>query len=156
MLWFHLPTQRQPCPYAAISSILSLLLLLFLFIFIFALLGMQLFGGNFNFPEGRPTSNFDTITNALLTVFQVSSSFIRYKIRGRFCLATGTGMGNGKWEIGIEGYPRPRRWMYNLMGHPPPPPLTPQLLTLPILINPFGAVGKYIYHLFFVKFLGLG
>ena len=55
----------------AISSILSLLLLLFLFIFIFALLGMQLFGGNFNFPEGRPTSNFDTITNALLTVFQV-------------------------------------------------------------------------------------
>ena len=56
----------------AISSILSLLLLLFLFIFIFALLGMQLFGGNFNFPEGRPTSNFDTITNALLTVFQVN------------------------------------------------------------------------------------
>ena len=56
----------------AISSILSLLLLLFLFIFIFALLGMQLFGGNFNFPEGRPTSNFDTITNALLTVFQVT------------------------------------------------------------------------------------
>ena len=34
---------------------------------------MQLFGGNFNFPEGRPTSNFDTITNALLTVFQVSN-----------------------------------------------------------------------------------
>ena len=55
----------------AISSILSLLLLLFLFIFIFALLGMQLFGGQFNFPEGRPTSNFDSITSALLTVFQV-------------------------------------------------------------------------------------
>ena len=35
---------------------------------------MQLFGGNFNFPEGRPTSNFDTITNALLTVFQVNIS----------------------------------------------------------------------------------
>merc|ERR1719483_1270149 len=55
----------------AISSILSLLLLLFLFIFIFALLGMQLFGGQFNFPEGRPTSNFDSITSALLTVFQI-------------------------------------------------------------------------------------
>ena len=55
----------------AISSILSLLLLLFLFIFIFALLGMQLFGGHFNFPEERPTSNFDSITSALLTVFQV-------------------------------------------------------------------------------------
>ena len=37
---------------------------------------MQLFGGNFNFPEGRPTSNFDTITNALLTVFQVSVSLL--------------------------------------------------------------------------------
>lgn len=55
----------------AISSILSLLFLLFLFIFIFALLGMQLFGGFFNFPGGTPTSNFNTITSALLTVFQV-------------------------------------------------------------------------------------
>ena len=58
----------------AISSILSLLLLLFLFIFIFALLGMQLFGGQFNFPDGRPTSNFDSVTSALLTVFQVKEN----------------------------------------------------------------------------------
>jgi len=50
---------------------MSLLFLLFLFIFIFALLGMQLFGGSFNFHDGTPTSNFDTIINALLTVFQV-------------------------------------------------------------------------------------
>ena len=50
---------------------MSLLLLLFLFIFIFALLGMQFFGGQLNFPEGTPTSNFDSIINALLTVFQV-------------------------------------------------------------------------------------
>merc|ERR1719189_2744778 len=55
----------------ALSSIMSLLLLLFLFIFIFALLGMQFFGGQLNFPEGTPTSNFDSIINALLTVFQV-------------------------------------------------------------------------------------
>ena len=55
----------------AISSILSLLLLLTLFVFIFALLGMQLFGGSFNFPDGRPTSNFDTIVPSLLTVFQI-------------------------------------------------------------------------------------
>ena len=55
----------------ALSSIMSLLLLLFLFIFIFALLGMQLFGGTFNFPEETPTSNFDSVINALLTVFQV-------------------------------------------------------------------------------------
>ena len=37
---------------------------------------MQLFGGKFNFPEGRPTSNFDSITSALLTVFQVAIIFV--------------------------------------------------------------------------------
>ncbi len=52
---------------------MSLLLLLFLFIFIFALLGMQLFGGKFNFEDGTPTSNFDTAIYALLTVFQAST-----------------------------------------------------------------------------------
>ena len=56
----------------ALSSIMSLLFLLFLFIFIFALLGMQLFGGSFNFEGNTPTSNFDTAINALLTVFQVT------------------------------------------------------------------------------------
>ena len=55
----------------ALASIMSLLFLLFLFIFIFALLGMQLFGGTFNFQDGTPTSNFDSVINALLTVFQV-------------------------------------------------------------------------------------
>ena len=55
-------------------SIASLLLLLFLFIVIFALLGMQVFGGWFNFSETeeKPRSNFDTFYAALLTVFQVS------------------------------------------------------------------------------------
>jgi hypothetical protein len=62
----------------AIASILSLLFLLFLFIFIFALLGMQLFGGYFNFPAGTPTSNFNTITSALLTVFQVNPKFSKH------------------------------------------------------------------------------
>ena len=52
-------------------SIISLLFLLFLFILIFALLGMQLFGGAFNFPDGTPPSNFNTFGIALLTVFQV-------------------------------------------------------------------------------------
>ncbi|XP_018650448.1 voltage-dependent calcium channel [Schistosoma mansoni] len=55
----------------SMRSIISLLFLLFLFILIFALLGMQLFGGDFNFDEGRPTQNFDTFVKALLTVFQV-------------------------------------------------------------------------------------
>ena len=53
-------------------SILSLLFLLFLFILIFALLGMQLFGGAFNFDDGTPDANFDTFVISLLTVFQVS------------------------------------------------------------------------------------
>jgi len=56
----------------SMRSIVSLLFLLFLFILIFALLGMQLFGGEFNLPEGTPASNFDSFTVALLTVFIVS------------------------------------------------------------------------------------
>uniref|UniRef100_A0A2C9LKY1 Ion transport domain-containing protein n=1 Tax=Biomphalaria glabrata TaxID=6526 RepID=A0A2C9LKY1_BIOGL len=32
---------------------------------------MQLFGGNMNFDDGRPSSNFDTFPIALLTVFQI-------------------------------------------------------------------------------------
>lgn len=55
----------------SMRSIISLLFLLFLFILIFALLGMQLFGGQFNFPEGTPATNFNTFPIALLTVFQV-------------------------------------------------------------------------------------
>ena len=54
------------------KSIASLLLLLFLFIVIFALLGMQLFGGRFNFPyKEKPRSNFDSFVQSLLTVFQI-------------------------------------------------------------------------------------
>ncbi len=57
----------------SLRSIVSLLLLLFLFIVIFALLGMQLFGGKFNFDDtaDKPRSNFDTFYQSLLTVFQV-------------------------------------------------------------------------------------
>ncbi|XP_041350166.1 muscle calcium channel subunit alpha-1-like isoform X2 [Gigantopelta aegis] len=55
----------------SMRSIASLLLLLFLFIVIFALLGMQLFGGKFNFEEETPRSNFDTFWQSLLTVFQI-------------------------------------------------------------------------------------
>ncbi|XP_041370317.1 voltage-dependent calcium channel type A subunit alpha-1-like isoform X4 [Gigantopelta aegis] len=56
---------------SSMRSIVSLLFLLFLFILIFALLGMQLFGGEMNFPDGRPPSHFDTFPIALLTVFQI-------------------------------------------------------------------------------------
>ena len=52
-------------------AIASLLLLLFLFIVIFSLLGMQVFGGKFNFPEQKPRHNFDSFWQSLLTVFQI-------------------------------------------------------------------------------------
>ncbi|XP_070508110.1 voltage-dependent calcium channel type A subunit alpha-1 isoform X6 [Chironomus tepperi] len=55
----------------SMRSIISLLFLLFLFILIFALLGMQLFGGQFNFADGTPATNFNTFPIALLTVFQI-------------------------------------------------------------------------------------
>ncbi|XP_056878956.1 voltage-dependent L-type calcium channel subunit alpha-1C isoform X24 [Takifugu flavidus] len=54
----------------SVRSIASLLLLLFLFIIIFSLLGMQLFGGKFNFEETR-RSTFDNFPQSLLTVFQI-------------------------------------------------------------------------------------
>ncbi|XP_069559331.1 dihydropyridine-sensitive L-type skeletal muscle calcium channel subunit alpha-1-like [Brachyistius frenatus] len=56
----------------SIRSIACLLLLLFLFIVIFSLLGMQVFGGKFNFPNKlKPRSTFDSFPQALITVFQV-------------------------------------------------------------------------------------
>ncbi|XP_061567359.1 voltage-dependent P/Q-type calcium channel subunit alpha-1A isoform X16 [Cololabis saira] len=55
----------------SMKSIISLLFLLFLFIVVFALLGMQLFGGQFNFENGTPPTNFDTFPAAIMTVFQI-------------------------------------------------------------------------------------
>uniref|UniRef100_A0A671NZQ8 Voltage-dependent P/Q-type calcium channel subunit alpha-1A n=1 Tax=Sinocyclocheilus anshuiensis TaxID=1608454 RepID=A0A671NZQ8_9TELE len=55
----------------SMKSIISLLFLLFLFIVVFALLGMQLFGGQFNFEAGTPPTNFDTFPAAIMTVFQI-------------------------------------------------------------------------------------
>uniref|UniRef100_A0A8C7FCX4 Voltage-dependent L-type calcium channel subunit alpha n=1 Tax=Oncorhynchus kisutch TaxID=8019 RepID=A0A8C7FCX4_ONCKI len=54
------------------KSIACLLLLLFLFIVIFSLLGMQVFGGKFNFPnQPKPRSTFDSFPQALISVFQI-------------------------------------------------------------------------------------
>ncbi|XP_074500500.1 calcium channel, voltage-dependent, L type, alpha 1S subunit, b [Sebastes fasciatus] len=56
----------------SVRSIASLLLLLFLFIVIFSLLGMQVFGGKFNFTDHRSSrSNFDNFPQALISVFQI-------------------------------------------------------------------------------------
>ena len=49
---------------------------------IFALLGMQLFGGTFNFPEGTPPSNFNSFSIAMLTVFQVSTNRTKSPVGG--------------------------------------------------------------------------
>eukprot|EP00958_Prasinococcus_capsulatus_P012481 scaffold1248_cov393-Prasinococcus_capsulatus_cf.AAC.3 len=49
-------------------------LIVLLVVFIYALMGMQLFGGKFAFEEEDyevPRSNFDTLLNAITTVFQV-------------------------------------------------------------------------------------
>lgn len=59
----------------SVRSIASLLTLLFLFMTIFALLGMQLFGGKFDFDDGEiRRSTFDNFPQALISVFQVLSS----------------------------------------------------------------------------------
>ncbi|KAA0195536.1 Voltage-dependent L-type calcium channel subunit alpha [Fasciolopsis buskii] len=56
----------------SVRSVASLLLLLSIFILICSLLGMQLFGGRFNFiTQEKPRANFDGILQAMLTVFQI-------------------------------------------------------------------------------------
>ncbi|XP_027699216.1 voltage-dependent L-type calcium channel subunit alpha-1S [Vombatus ursinus] len=56
----------------SVRSIASLLLLLFLFIIIFALLGMQLFGGKYDFEDTEVRrSTFDNFPQALISVFQI-------------------------------------------------------------------------------------
>lgn len=69
----------------SLRSIMSLLLLLFLFIVIFALLGMQVFGGKFNFNPmmPKPRANFDTFVQSLLTVFQVRTLCAGIRRRSR-------------------------------------------------------------------------
>lgn len=75
----------------SVRSIASLLLLLFLFIIIFSLLGMQLFGGKFNFDEMQTRrSTFDNFPQSLLTVFQVQT---------RCCHSHREGS-SVKWEVG--------------------------------------------------------
>lgn len=59
----------------SMDSFIYLALLLLLFIFIFALLGMQVFGGNYNFdenfsgPAGVPRTNYNSFHSAFLTTF---------------------------------------------------------------------------------------
>ena len=61
---------------SAVGQLVDLFILLLLVIFIFALLGMTLFGGKFTPASGfdaPPRTNFDSIQDAMLTVFVVIS-----------------------------------------------------------------------------------
>lgn len=83
----------------SVRSIASLLLLLFLFIIIFSLLGMQLFGGKFNFDEMQTRrSTFDNFPQSLLTVFQVWTLLCR--------IMAGVGRGAGSRCLGMGGAER--------------------------------------------------
>ena len=53
----------------SVSSFIYLGMLLFLFIFIYALLGMQLFGGQYGFLDGSKRYNFDSFNQAFVTSF---------------------------------------------------------------------------------------
>lgn len=68
------------------TSVMTFFGLLFLFIFAFAILGMNLFGGKFKFPnkEGKSVtsrSNFDSFLWAMVSVFQVSHSFFNSEFK---------------------------------------------------------------------------
>ena len=52
-----------------ISSFIYIAFLLFLFIFIYSLLGMQMYGGNFDFEDSSNRSNFDSFFHAFISVF---------------------------------------------------------------------------------------
>ncbi|RTG87506.1 voltage-dependent calcium channel L type alpha-1D [Schistosoma bovis] len=65
----------------SVRSVASLLLLLSIFILICSLLGMQLFGGRFNFiAHEKPRANFDGILQAMLTVFQFNKNVQNYNL----------------------------------------------------------------------------
>jgi hypothetical protein len=53
------------------KSFVYITALMFLFIFIYSLLGMNTFGGQFNFDDGIPRGNYDSFPIAFITVFQV-------------------------------------------------------------------------------------
>lgn len=57
--------------YNSIENLAYMSLLLLLFIVVFSLLGMQLFGGRFDFADSKPRSNYDNFHFAFLSTFQI-------------------------------------------------------------------------------------
>ena len=56
---------------ASLRVLVWITILLLLFLFIFTVMSIQLFGGQFDFPDGTPRANFDTFVEGFLTLFQV-------------------------------------------------------------------------------------
>jgi len=56
-----------------LASFIYIAILLIIFILIYALLGMKLFGGEFDFPDKVYRQNFDNYGQAFLSVFQILS-----------------------------------------------------------------------------------
>lgn len=57
----------------SLNNLAYLMLLLLIFCIIFTLLGMQIFGGEFDFPE-KPRCDFDSFYSSFLCIFQVLST----------------------------------------------------------------------------------
>lgn len=98
----------------SMKSIASLLLLLFLFIIIFSLLGMQVFGGKFNFDETQTKrSTFDNFPQALLTVFQVCMCLFFLNVALMECVCSCVTMlfsDSDRWRLEC----RHVRWNYGI------------------------------------------
>lgn len=55
----------------SIANLLNMGLLILLFLVVAALFGMQLFGGKFDFADGKPRAHYDNFHYAILTSFQL-------------------------------------------------------------------------------------
>ena len=55
----------------SLSSFFYIAVLLLLFVVIYSLFGVQFFKNNLNFPNRASRSNFDTISQSLISIFQV-------------------------------------------------------------------------------------
>ena len=138
----------------SVRSIASLLLLLFLFIIIFSLLGMQLFGGKFNFDEMQTRrSTFDNFPQSLLTVFQVWTFLCQIMARevggeGAESRYRGSGGAERKGLPTPTEQPKPDQVGHGSPGasvapHPQAPPLSRHSLWCPVPSG-FAVVGSHV------------
>ena len=60
---------------SSLETILAIFAFFYIFLSVAAIIGMQLYGGQFDFPDGYFRENFDTFPRSLLTMFQVCQLF---------------------------------------------------------------------------------